>query len=262
MKKLSLKLGWLYPRFMSTYGDRGNVLILQRRCELREIDLEILEIDDTVSPNAIKDLDLIFGGGAQDMEQKLVMQDLRGDKKKYLLEKIEKDMPAVFVCGAPQLMGVSYEPARGEVIEGVGIFDMRTKHPGPSAERLIGNIVAKINTENLPGYDPKTKGQGHIVGFENHGGRTTLGPNAKALAKVIKGFGNNGEDATEGVVYKNAVGTYLHGPLFAKNPHMADWFVQKALEVKYNVKTLLEDLDDSLEEKAQTTIARKLGVEL
>lgn len=260
--KYSLKLGWLYPSLMSTYGDRGNILILQRRCSEREIDLEITEIDHTLSPKAINELDMVFGGGAQDLEQKLVMQDLENDKKKYLLEKIGLNMPAVFVCGAPQLMGLSYEPAKGEVIEGVGIFDMHTKHPGPSAERLIGNIVAKINMENLPGLDPRTKGQGYIVGFENHGGRTTLGANAKPLAKVIKGFGNNGQDLTEGVVYKNAIGTYLHGPLFAKNPHIADWFVKKALEVIYNDKILLKDLNDSLEEKAQTTIARKLGVEL
>lgn len=257
-----LRLGWLYPRLMSTYGDRGNILILQKRCAERDIALEIIEIDGAVSPKSISDLDMIFGGGAQDLEQKIVMQDLADEKKKYLLEKIELDMPAVFVCGAPQLMGVSYEPAEGEVIEGIGIFDMHTKHPGPNIERLIGNIVAKINTENLPDLDPKTKGQEYIVGFENHGGRTTLGRNSKPLAKVIKGFGNNGQDLTEGVVYKNAIGTYLHGPLFAKNPHVADWFVKKALEVRYKSEIALKPLDDLLEETAQTSIARRLGIEI
>lgn len=260
--KQKLKLGWLYPDLMSTYGDRGNILIIQRRCQVRDIDLEIVETDQECSPSSIKSLDMLFGGGAQDLEQKIVMQDLSGDKKKYIKERVEASMPAVFVCGAPQLMGKTYEPAQGEELEGVGIFDMTTKHAGKNASRLIGNIVAEINLNNINRAKSKINNENFIVGFENHGGRTQLGPNAKPFAKVLVGFGNNGQDKTEGVVYKNAIGTYLHGPLFAKNPHIGDWFVEKALEVKYGSKTTLRPLDDLLEETAQTSIARRLGIEI
>lgn len=261
-KKLTLKLGWLYPRLMSTYGDRGNILILQKRCKEREIGLSIIEIDEDTKSSAFNDLDLIFAGGAQDLQQKIVMEDLKNEKRELLLEKIAENTPAVFVCGAPQLMGRLYEPALGEVIEGVGIFDIETRHPGPKSPRLIGNIAAKLETKNIPEFIPLSENQSYILGFENHGGRTTLGPSAKPLASVIKGFGNNGKDKTEGVVYKNAIGTYLHGPLFAKNPHLADWFIARGLYEKYREEITLGILDDSLEYKAQTAIARKLGLKL
>lgn len=261
-KKLTLKLGWLYPRLMSTYGDRGNILILQKRCKEHGLGLSIIEIDEDTKDSALKELDLIFAGGAQDLQQKIVMEDLSGDKKKYLLEKVEKGMPAIFVCGAPQLMGKLYEPALGEVIEGVGIFDIETKHPGPKSPRLIGNIAARLEIKNIPGFSPTSENQNYILGFENHGGRTMLGHNVRPLARVIEGFGNNGSDKTEGMVYKNALGTYLHGPLFAKNPHLADWFIARGLYEKYKEDIILSDLDDSLEYKAQAAIAVRLGLKL
>jgi len=266
-----LKIGWLYPELMSTYGDRGNITVLQKRCEWRGIKVEILNIDQNTSDQQLKTIDLLFGGGAQDHEQAIVIKDLQ-KKKKSIKELIEKNVPALFVCGAPQLMGHYYEPAIGKRIEGLGIFDMVSKHAGPDKPRLIGNIVAKVSSHIIANEvkqspDDSTQNMGLprrlaprndvIVGFENHGGRTYLGENAKPFAKVIKGFGNNGEDGTEGVVYKNAIGCYLHGPLLPKNPKITDYLIEKALEVKYKEKVHLKPLDDELENKAIKYILEK-----
>lgn len=256
--KYKLTIGWLYPDLMSTYGDRGNVMVLQKRCEWRGIEVEILAITQSTTEQQIKTVDLLFGGGAQDREQEIVMKDLHGKKAEHLRALIERDIPALFVCGSPQLMGKYYEPAEGKRIEGVGIFDMVSKHPGKNAKRLIGNTIATVYEENLTGF----KNADLIVGFENHGGRTYLGANAKPFAKVIKGFGNNGEDGQEGVVYKHAIGCYFHGPLLPKNPEIADWLLRTALQVKYEKKIELESLDDSLELQAKASIARRLGVAL
>lgn len=276
-----LTIGWLYPQLMSTYGDRGNIIVLQKRCEWRGIAVQIVPIDHTTKPEVLTTIDLFFAGGAQDLEQSIVMDDLKKQKAKTLKEQIEKNIPALFVCGAPQLMGTWYEPAIGEKIDGVGIFDMTTTHPGPNRPRLIGNILAKINWSYLLGSkyehtERKGAGSNHLrggneyvasknqymVGFENHGGRTTLGKNTRPLAHVLVGHGNNGIDKTEGVVYKNAIGTYLHGPLLPKNPHLADWAIQTSLEVKYKKEIKLEKLDNSLEYQAQRAIAKRLGVQL
>lgn len=249
-KKFTLNIGWLYPDLMSTYGDRGNIICLTKRCEWRGIDIKVIPINQNTNEKQLTTLDLLFGGGAQDREQEIVMRDLR-KKKETIKERIDKNMPALFVCGAPQLMGKYYEPAEGKRIEGLGIFDMISKHPGPTAHRLIGNIVAEVAWQNLnEAISNKQTAKRVIVGFENHGGRTYLGKDAKPFAKVLKGYGNNGEDETEGVVYKNAIGCYFHGPLLPKNPHIADWLIKTSLEVKYKEEINLEPLDDSLEWKA------------
>ena len=263
---------------MSTYGDRGNIICLTRRSEWRGIDVNLVSIDQSTSDQRLRTIDLLFGGGAQDREQEIVMRDLR-KKKEAIKERIESNMPALFVCGAPQLMGKYYEPAEGKRIEGLGIFDMVSKHPGPNASRLIGNTAAEVYWKNLKNpdnsvinhpyenEDPDSRptgtfgfreNDGIIVGFENHGGRTYLGESAKPFAKVIKGYGNNGEDGTEGVVYKNAIGCYFHGPLLPKNPHIADWFIEKSLEVKYKKEVSLNPLGDELEWKAHEAALKKV----
>lgn len=261
MKNYSLTIGWLYPELMSTYGDRGNITVLQKRCEWRGIDTTIVPIDEHTSEAKIKSIDLLFGGGAQDREQEIVIAHLK-KKEKVIKELIETDIPALFVCGAPQLMGNFYEPAEGKRIEGLGIFDMHTNHPGARKERLIGNMIAEIILDNIKTKPYSLDPNPYLVGFENHGGRTYLGPNTKPFAKVLSGHGNNGEDGTEGVVYRNAIGCYLHGPLLPKNPGIADWLITKALEVKYKKEITLEPLDDELEEKAKSAIAKRLGVTL
>jgi len=255
-----LTIGWLYPQLMSTYGDRGNILVLQKRSEWRKINVEIIPIDQSTSDQKLKTIDLLFGGGAQDREQEIVMRDLQ-KKKNVITELIANNMPALFVCGAPQLMGHYYEPAEGKQIEGLGIFDMITRHPGPKQDRLIGNIIAEIQTNNIPNLYSLVTNH-FIVGFENHGGRTHLGKTAKPFAKVIKGYGNNGEDGTEGIIYNNAIGSYLHGPLLPKNPQLADWLITTALHVKYKKRIILQPFDDFLEQNARKTIANRLGLKV
>lgn len=258
--KYSLTVGWLYPTLMSTYGDRGNITVLKKRCEWRGIEVKIVPIDQTTLNSQLSSLNLIFGGGAQDREQELVIKDLR-KKGQIIKELVEKNMPALFVCGAPQLMGKYYEPSVGQKIEGLGIFDMVSRHPGPEKPRLIGNLVAEVQWQNFSSFNSQLSPLNSVVvGFENHGGRTYLGEKAAPFAKVIKGFGNNGEDGTEGVVYKNAIGCYLHGPLLPKNPHIADHLIKTALEIKYKKNIDLKPLDDELEEKAKSAIAKKLGI--
>jgi CobQ-like glutamine amidotransferase family enzyme len=260
MKKYTLTIGWLYPDLMSTYGDRGNIICLTKRCDWRDIGTKILPITKATSEKELSSVDVLFGGGAQDKEQEIVMRDLK-KKKNAMKDLIEKNIPALFVCGSPQLMGKFYEPAEGQRIEGVGVFDMISKHPGKNASRLIGNIVAEIKWENIiPNHKSRIPNTKLIVGFENHGGRTYLGQGVKPFAKVIKGFGNNGEDGTEGVVYKNAIGCYFHGPLLPKNPHVADWLIKTAIDTKYHEAVTLSELDDTLEYQAQHTIAKRLKV--
>lgn len=257
-----LTIGWLYPDLMSTYGDRGNILALQKRCDLRNINVEILPITQDTNDHRLTTIDLLFGGGSQDREQEIVMRDLKVRKQDIIKKLIEEDVPALFVCGAPQLMGRFYEPSVGKRIEGLGIFNMETINPGPDTPRCIGNIIAEIDWDILSQANDQrlmTK-DSLIVGFENHGGRTYLGKNTKPFAKVLKGFGNNGKDKTEGVVYKNAIGCYFHGPLLPKNPQIADLLIKKALEVKYKKEITLSPLDDTLELKARDTIVKRLGL--
>lgn len=261
-KNLILNIGWLYPDLMSTYGDRGNIMVLQQRCYWRDIRTNIIPIDQDTLLNDINTCDLIFGGGSQDREQEIVMNDLKGKKQDLLIKLIENNVPALFVCGSPQLMGKYYEPAVGKRIEGLGIFDMVSKNPGLTVPRCIGNIAAQVQWENMKNgnFSTNIDKYNFIVGFENHGGRTYLGDKAKPFAKVIKGFGNNGEDGTEGVVYKNAIGCYFHGPFLPKNPQIADFIIKTALEVKYNKEIELTELDDSLELKARKAILKKMDL--
>ncbi|MCL5675590.1 MAG: cobalamin biosynthesis protein CobQ [Patescibacteria group bacterium] len=254
---MKLLTGWLYPDLMSTYGDRGNVICLQKRCEWRGIEAQILPIEVETSLSELEKVDLIMGGGSQDRQQEIVMRDLKGVKGKTIKKMIENDKPGIFTCGAPQLLGHYYEPAIGQRIEGLGIFDMVSVCPGPDKPRCIGNIVVETN-KNYNIYNDYNSYNNYLVGFENHGGRTYLGKNIAPLAKVIRGFGNNGEDKTEGAVYKNAVATYLHGPVLPKNPHLADWLIKTALEVKYGKKIKLERLDDDLERHAHDFIIKKI----
>ncbi len=254
--KHAITIGWLYPELMSTYGDRGNILYFRNRCTQRGIETSLVSIDESLTADKIESIDFIFGGGSQDVEQELVMRDLTGKKAEIIKKKIEGRTPALFVCGSPQLMGKFYEPAIGKRIEGLGIFDMETVHPGVNVSRCIGNTVGEVFWENL---NAKIE-QKIIVGFENHGGRTKLGKNTKPFAKVIKGMGNNGADGTEGVVFENAVGCYYHGPLLPKNPSVTDFFIQRIIEVKYQEKITLLPLEDRYEMLARQTLFKRWNI--
>ncbi len=245
-----LNIAWLYPDLMSTYGDRGNIICLKKRCQWRGIEVKINEITLETSVKELEKCDLIFMGGAQDRQQKILSEDFLEKKAPVVEKSINNNIPGLFVCAAYQFMGHYYQPYQGEKIMGAGIFDLYTKHPGDQARRLIGNVVAEMIASSVQ----RLAFRNTIVGFENHGGRTYLGKNIQPLAQVIKGFGNNGEDGFEGAVYKNAIGSYLHGPILPKNPHLADWLITCALEIKYKKEIKLNKINDSLEFQAHKFI--------
>jgi lipid II isoglutaminyl synthase (glutamine-hydrolysing) len=249
-----LTIGWLYPELMSTYGDRGNIIVLTKRCEWRKIGINVIPIDFSTSLAEVKKCDFIFGGGAQDRQQSLVISDLRKNKGPELKKMIDNGIPGLFVCGAPQLLGHFYMTGEDTKLEGLGIFDMESRHFGKNKPRCIGNLVAEINSEFRMEY---AEFRNTVVGFENHGGRTYLGKNVKPFAKVLFGRGNNGEDSTEGAIFKNCIATYSHGPFLPKNPHIADWLIFKALEVKYHQKINLKQLKDNLEWQAHDFMVNK-----
>jgi len=266
----SLKIGWLYPELMSTYGDRGNIIILQKRCAWRGIEIDIQTIDFKTVRQDIEKCNLFFGGGSQDRQQGILIDDLRKNKGPVLKEMIDNGIPGLFVCGSPQLLGHYFIDGNGNKLEGLGIFDMVSTYPSKGTPRCIGNLVAEIT--NLKSQIPNKHKT--IVGFENHGGRTYLNitQNSKVknqkyetlkktsiqpFAKVLYGKGNNGEDGTEGAVYKNCIATYSHGPFLSKNPHIADWLIKMALEVKYKKEMILNQLDDTLEWQAHETMLKK-----
>ena len=255
---MKIAIGWLYPTLMSTYGDRGNVITLQRRCQWRDIEVEIVPLTRESQPEAFRAVDIIVGGGAQDRQQEIVMRDLQGAKAAALQAKLDGGTPGVFTCGSPQLLGHYYEPAMGKRIDGLGLLDLVSKHPGIDARRCIGNLVFEITAEPLASQLQEMWGEKAIaIGFENHGGRTYL-KDVQPLGKVIKGYGNNGEDKTAGAFYQNAIATYSHGPLLPKNPFIADWLIKKALEKKYEGEIILTSLDDSLAKEARQAMLQRL----
>lgn len=234
----TLRVAHLYPRLMNVYGDRGNIMCLRHRCEARGIGFELTELapGDPLDPNAH---DLVFAGGAQDREQRNVAADLLATKAAALRDGVDAGLVVLAVCGAYQLFGNFYRESTGVELPGAGVFDLYTEHPGPDAKRLIGNIVVEWSATT-------------IVGFENHGGRTHLGPKARPLARVRKGHGNNGTDGYEGAVYKNAYGTYIHGSLLPKNPAFADHILGLALRRRYGPDVALLEIDDRAESRAHT----------
>ena len=250
----NLKIVWLYPDLMSTYGDRGNVICLQKRCQWRGIKAEVIPISLELNDQKFGLADLIFMGGAQDRQQSIAGEDFINKKGPILKKLIEKGAPGLFVCAAYQALGKYYKPYIGDPIPGLGIFDLYTKHPGDQAKRLIGNVSAEIISTNLTNFSGI---QHSIVGFENHGGRTYLGKGVKPFARVKHGFGNNGQDGFEGAVYKNCIGSYFHGPILPKNPYLADYLIKQAIDIKYGLDISLEPLDDVLEQKAYQAVIRR-----
>ena len=235
-----LRLGHLYPSLMNIYGDRGNIVCLTRRCRLRGIELEVeaLEVGDRLLPGGF---DMLFMGGAQDREQTLVAKDLL-ETKGALKEMVQDGIVFLGVCGGYQLSGRFYRGLDGVEIPGDGVFDLFTLHPGAGAKRLIGNLTAEWE-------------HGTLAGFENHGGRTYLGAGAEPLAKVTRGFGNDGRSGYEGARFKNAFGCYLHGPLLPKNPAFADHLISLALQRRYGDGTLTP-IDDGLEQMSHEEAMR------
>jgi lipid II isoglutaminyl synthase (glutamine-hydrolysing) len=233
-----LTIGWLYASKMNIYGDRGNVIALRRRAEWRGIPVEVREIG--MGEPIPTDVDCFFWGGGQDQEQAAVARDLQGAKGVALRAAVEDGAAMLAVCGGYQLLGHEYWPHAAESLPGISLFDA-TSVAGP--ERFIGNVVVETQW-------------GELVGFENHSGLTTLGPGVEPMGRVHIGRGNNGRDGTEGAIYRNAVGCYLHGSLLPKNPVLADWLVARALE-RHHGFVELPPLPDEVEQAAHASAVQR-----
>lgn len=236
-----LNIVHLYPDLLNLYGDRGNIQCMRMRCKWRGIDAQVTEcnLDDKLS---LASADIVLLGGGSDREQQIVctrLQKIRLDLRDY----VEDGGSLLAICGGYQLLGHYYDTPDGRM-EGLSLVDLYTEQGSP---RLISNIV--LRNETLPYSLPY-----EIVGFENHGGRTYIGDNMP-FGKVLYGHGNNGKDAGEGVLYRNVIGTYLHGPLLPKNPHVCDLLLQRALGRRYGISlTEFPALDDTLEREANKAV--------
>ncbi len=235
---MKITIGHLYPDLLNLYGDRGNIQCMKKRCEWRGIEAEVreFELPDEVD---FSSLDIVLLGGGSDREQMLVCSRLKEIREEFHAY-VENGGTVLAVCGGYQLLGRYYDTDGGR-IEGLSLVDLYTEQGSP---RLISNIVIENDDFSYP-----------IVGFENHGGRTYIGE-GRPLGQVVFGFGNNGEDGAEGVLYKNVLGTYLHGPLLPKNPHICDYLLGNALRRKYG-RADLEPLDDAQEFEANTYITER-----
>ena len=245
MPELTLRLCALYPDLMNIYADRGNILLLERRCAWRGIGFEVTAagIGDAIDPGAH---DLYYIGGGQDRDQLLCARDLVEVKRDALHVAAAREAVILGVCGGYQLLGHSYVIG-DEEIGGVGLLDLVTvREEGP---RLIGNVAIEVE---LPGID----GPRVLAGFENHGGRTPPGPTGEPLGRVLEGHGNDGATGYEGGRDGTVIGTYLHGPLLPKNAWFADWLVQTAL----GLDAPLAPLDDRLEDAAHAGARRAAGL--
>jgi lipid II isoglutaminyl synthase (glutamine-hydrolysing) len=241
----TLRVCALYPDLMNIYADRGNLLVLERRCVWRGIGFELHAsglgeaLDAAIA-------DIFYIGGGQDRDQRLCAADLIANKREGLRDAAASGAVVLGVCGGYQLLGHSYVLDEEE-IDGVGLLDAQTvRSPG---SRLIGNVAIEVALGD--------GGSGILAGFENHGGRTRLGPGQASLGRVIKGFGNDGRSGFEGAVRGNTIGTYLHGPLLPKNAWFADWLIATALGVG---RSELEPLADDFEREAHAGALRAAGV--
>jgi len=236
-------VGWLYADLMNIYGDRGNILTLLKRAEWHGLQTKLVELGRGPAKE-MQDVDVFFFGGGQDREQALIYDDLREHKQEQLQRSVEQGAQILAVCGGYQLLGHYYQTADGERFDGIAMLDVKTE---AGKRRFIGDVVVQTGIKDLT---PNT-----LVGFENHSGRTFLGPGAKPLGKVVMGKGNNGSDKTEGAVQGNIIGTYLHGSLLPKNPHLADYVIGKALTRRGG--GALSHLDDSAELAAHGWILQR-----
>ena len=248
MAERTLRVGALYPDLLNIYADRGNLLLLERRCAWRGIGFELraIGLGEALDPDAH---DLLYIGGGQDRDQALCAHDMVDTKREALHAAADRGAVIFAVCGGYQLLGHGYA-IEGERLPGVGLVDLETvREDGP---RLIGNVAIEAN---LKGSDPFI-----LAGFENHGGRTRLGPGAQPLGRVLRGHGNDGRSGYEGVrggARGTVIGTYLHGPLLPKNAHFADWLTAMALGVE---PSALPALDDALEAAAHAAARRAAAI--
>ncbi len=241
MAEKTLRVCALYPDLLNIYADRGNLLLLQRRCAWRRIGFELrgVGLGDPLDPEAH---DLLYIGGGQDRDQALCARDMVETKREALHAAAARGAVVFAVCGGYQLLGHGYDMG-GERLPGVGLVDLETvREEGP---RLIGNVAIELEGDDV------------LAGFENHAGRTRLGDGVHPLGRVLRGHGNDGRSGFEGVRQGTVVGTYLHGPLLPKNAWFADWLTATALRIE---PSALPALDDAIEHAAHAAARRAAGV--
>jgi lipid II isoglutaminyl synthase (glutamine-hydrolysing) len=255
MMDKEIKINHLYSKSLNIYGDLGNIIALKHRSKVRGIDTEVL---NTELGEDIKEADIYFIGGGQDEDQIRVFKDLL-QKKDFIEKEVENGKIFLLICGGYQLFGKFFVDGNGRMIEGLDILNVETKALDYAvASRCIGNIVVELDTEFIKEWEVDTTFSKFIVGFENHGGQTRLlSDSVKSIGKVVHGFGNNSFDKIEGCVFKNIIGSYSHGSLLPKNPHLVDAFLRKALHAKYNEEVKFETLPDTLEKLAHENIIKK-----
>jgi CobQ-like glutamine amidotransferase family enzyme len=249
----TLRVCALYPDLMNIYADRGNLIVLERRCAWRGIGFELAA--SGLGDPLTSEHDLFYIGGGQDRDQRLCAEDLLARKAAALRSAADSGAVVLGVCGGYQLLGHSYELGPGEELPGVGLLDVRTVRSGgePAAARLIGNVAIEVRLG-----DGGVDGAGRVLaGFENHGGRTSLGAGQEPLGRVLHGNGNDGSSGFEGARSANTIGTYLHGPLLPKNVWFADWLIARALRID---PAELAPLDDQLERDAHLSARHAAGV--
>jgi lipid II isoglutaminyl synthase (glutamine-hydrolysing) len=239
----AVRICHLYSGELNIYADRGNIAVLRRRLEWRGHTLDVIEAG--IGERLPDDADMYYLGGGQDRDQIIVAGDLEATKAEALHRAVADGAVLLAVCGGYQLVGHGYTGVDGTRMPGIGVLDADTL-AGPT--RLIGDLVISVEVTGVPLT---------VVGFENHAGRTTLGPGSVPLGTVRYGHGNNDMDRTEGAMTKRAIGTYLHGPLLPKNPQLADLLLGWALEHATGAPVPLAALDDTLELHAhRAAIAR------
>lgn len=246
MERPRINIGWLYPEYMNLYGDRGNVIVLEQRSRWHGLDPVVTKVGLGQSAD-FRQFDLLMFGGGQDREQGLIAEDFLKVKGNSLGEAIHDGLAVLAVCGGFQMLGKHFKTHKGEMLRFTGILDLWTEG---TSDRMIGNAIVQ---SDLFG-ETRT-----LVGFENHSGKTYLGQGVKPLGRVVRGYGNNGKDKVEGVLFKNCIGTYLHGSILPKNPHLADWLIQKAVERRHGGSVKLNSLNDELEQRAHTAIIKRFG---
>ncbi len=252
----TLRVCALYPELLNIYADRGNLLVLARRCAWRGIGFELAgsTLGEPLQADAH---DLFYMGGGQDRDQRLCAADLLKTKRAALHAAAARGALVLGVCGGYQLLGRSYA-LQHEEIEGAGLLDVRTvREPGA---RLIGNIAIEVSLERAPIAADGEQGASRarvLAGFENHGGRTYLGSSARPLGRVLHGHGNDGRSGWEGARQGNTLGTYMHGPLLPKNAWFADWLIATALGLE---PSELAPLDDTLEREAHASARQAANV--
>lgn len=242
---MELKICHLYPDILNLYGDQGNIICMKKRLEWRNIECSVTEVSICESAK-FTDFDIFFIGGGQDFEQEILLGDLAGGKADEIKAAVADGKTFLTICGGYQMLGSYYKTWDGQMCDFIGAIDYYTVG---AKDRMIGNFMYKCGAES---------GGSTVVGFENHSGKTFLGSGVSPLGTILSGYGNNGEDKTEGVRYNNVFGTYSHGPVLPKNPQLTDFILKTALSQKYTSFDF-EPLDDTFENNANEYMIKRLS---